>query len=180
MNSNIYEYHLLKTEDRKKRLNRILQYRFSVNDLISSDQINYKLYFYRFKSYLFITDYFPETWENNSNRVNKLLCKEENKRVNIRKITLTCIGIFHNEISAKNMDAAFVANGSLVVDEKKLPELNISRKLNIYWTILKPWAKQFNYRIIEVLEYNAIILIKNESKLSDQQIRDDYIEFKEG
>lgn len=180
MDRGIFKYQFSKTKTQNGIFSCLIQYTFFAKCLSSNKKIEYVFDLFKLKSYLYITVYYPAIWDGHSDRTNKLLSKEEDLRVNFRKMTLTCFYIFHKEVSPHSIDAAFVANGSLVKGEQLLPGLNISRKLKLYWEILKPVAEELNYRIVEVLEYNAIVLIKKESNIPDQQIWNDYAEFKKG
>ncbi len=179
MGLSVYNYQLVKQESRNDIFDCLIQYAFQVTGNSDAPPIDYTFNFSRYKSYLYITDYFPTLWVHHVDRANKLLSVEENQAVNFRKITLTCFYIFHQEISTLDENAAFVACGSYLHGEKSLPEIKISRKLKLYLAILKPIAENLGYRIVEIFNLNAFVMIKDSSGIPDEQIRNDYQEFKE-
>ena len=178
MTPDIYKYQFSKIQVRDDRAKYLIQYLFEVNTR-GGGKIDYALNFYKYRSFIYITDFFPLKWENDKDCFHKLLSSEEGIRVNFRKIAVTCFLIFHQRISILNNDAAFVVSGSYIKDEKPLQGLNYSRKLKLYDTIFRPVAAAFDYRIVEVFDHNAIILIKTSSKLTDHQVRSEYLCFKQ-
>lgn len=178
MDRNIFDYHFVQEAKQKGKLKDLIQFGFAVDDINSKKQIPYLFNFYAFKSYLYITDYFPAMWENHPDRVNKLLSQETGFKVNFKKITLTCFYIFHEEIVSKNKDAAFIANGSLIAGEEYLADVNISRKLMLYWKILTPHIEAHDYRTVDLFKHNAFAIVKKTHPMTDEEIIRDYDNFK--
>ncbi len=175
----IFPYRFSKKKERNDHFEYLHQFSFSADNLEGKNPVDYLVNFYRYKQYLYIIDFFPKEWNNQPDCTNKILCREEEARVNFRKITKTCFMIFHHEISPIHEDAALVISGSLTKDEQPLPGLNISRKLNFYQQILEPIAQSLNYRMIKIFEHNTIIFIKKTSTLSDEKIIKDFVQFKQ-
>jgi hypothetical protein len=178
MQYDIYDYRFSKKEVRENAAAKhLIQYVFQVNCLNKKCDLNYLLNLYEYKSYLYITDIFPAVWENDDECFHKLISME-GYTVNFRKIAITCLMIFHEKISPHNINAAMVISGSYVKGEKPDPVLNISRKLKLYWNLFKPIAAELNYKFVEVLNYNAVILINRNCNITEEKIIADYIEFK--
>ncbi len=155
-----------------------IQYLFSANCLKSAVEIEYALNLNKFGSWLYISDFFPLKWQRDSKCFQKLLSVEENMAVNFKKVSVTAFMIFHYRVAPTNVDASFVISGSYIDGEKPLPGLNYSRKLKLYWYWVEPIAVKYGYKIVEVLDYNAIVLVSKKSKLEDETIRDEYIRFR--
>jgi len=178
MSSAFYPYHFVKQKERSDVFDYFIQFSFEVPTIDRQASVTYVNNIFRYKSYLYITDFFPKRWDGDVDRVNKLLSVEENIAVNFRKITLTCFYIFHSEIISKHEEAGFAVSGSFVHGEKPLPGQNISRKLKLYLEILQPVAIGLDYRIVPLFECNAFIIVKKNNVKSDQQIVNDFTEFK--
>lgn len=178
MQYDIYKYNLSKFIIRNDHPAKyLIQYGFKVNCLNKNCSLNYLLNFYKYKSYLYITDFFPAVWENDENCFRRLT-STEGLTINIRKTVITCLLIFHERIRPMNHDSAMVISGSYLDGEKPDPEFKISRKLKLYWNIFKPLALDLNLKIVELLDLNAVILIDRNTKYTDAEIRADYLEFK--
>ena len=175
----IFPYRFSKEKKRNDRFEYLHQFSFSANNLEGGNPVYYLVNFYRCKQYLYIIDFFPEEWNNQPDCTNKILCREEEARVNFRKIIKTCFTIFHHEISPIHEDAALVISGSLTKDEQPLPGLSISRKLKFYWQVLEPIAQSLNYRMIKIFEMSTIIFIRKSSTLPDEKISKDFVQFKQ-
>lgn len=173
-----YPYQFGKIQICNDNLKYLIQYQFKVNCMNSNKVLDYALNFYKYDKFLYITDYFPVKWENDSKCFQKLLSTEENISVNVKKIVTTCFMIFHERIIRINKNAGFVVSGSYVEGEKPLPGLNYSRKLKLYWLIFKPLVSALHYKIVEIFDYNAIVIIRNDCQISDEMIREKYLDFK--
>lgn len=176
MAKEIYEYRLIKRNDEKY----FLQFRLGTVDLKSKKEFPYLANFKGVGTNrrLYYCDFFPAVWEDHPDKLNKLLSKETGVMVNIRKITVTCFYIFHEQIAAENSSAVFIVSGSLLKGEELLPGINISRKLKLYREILVPHGRDLGYRAVEILNYNAVAFVKNQNKTDDSVIQGEYADFK--
>ncbi len=180
MNTAIYDYQVSRQNIPGKFDICHRQFSFEVPHINTNSTITYLADFRCLDTnrHLFYCDYYPAIWKNHPDKLNKLLCHETAIRVNFRKITLTCFYIFHEQIAANDDQAVFVISGSLIKDEKFLPETGISRKLKLYWEILNPYAFDLSYRLVKILNYNAISFAKETNTMTDEEIQNDYANFK--
>jgi len=180
MNTDIFDYQLLTPNDLDDKNMCHRRFSFDVVNINNQSTINYLADFHCIESnrHLYYCDYFPAMWKKHADKLNKLLCHETDVRVNFRKITLTCFYIFHEQIAANDDQAVFVISGSLIKNEQLLPEIDISRKLKLYWQILNPHAFELKYRLVKILNYNAIAFTKESNSITDEDIQQGYANFK--
>jgi len=79
---------------------------------------------------------------------------------------------------ANDPQAVFVISGSLIKGETLLPETGISRKLKLYWEILSPHALKLKYRLVKILDFNAIAYLQETNPIADEVIQKAYANFK--
>jgi len=180
MNTAIYDYQVSRQNNPGKFDICHRRFSFEVPHINTNSTITYLADFRCLATnrHLFYCDYYPAIWKNHHDKLNKLLCNETDIRVNFKKITLTCFYIFHEQLVANDSQAVFVISGSLIKGETLLPETGISRKLKLYWEILSPHALKLKYRLVKILDFNAIAYLQETNPMADEVIQKAYANFK--
>jgi len=129
---------------------------------------------FRFNDYLYITDMFPVKWENEKDRSKRILSREGN-RINMRKLSATCLVAFYEHYMKHDNDATMVIRGSYQHGEK---EEGVSRKLPIYWAIYEPLFETLSLKAVKIFELNAFVMTPKNSRIEDQRIIEDYRTFR--
>ena len=139
-----------------------------------NEKIEYLLNLYRYGTYLYISDILPRLWENEPDCFTRFT-SHEGYAVNMKKISITCLYIFFENVANRNNDAALVISGSYQAGEDKLKD---SRKLKLYKYFFLPYLFELHLRLIGIEGMNAFVLIKKESALQNETIINDYKKFK--
>ncbi len=152
----------------------IVDYKITVPCLNREDTLIYIFRSYCYGSYLYITDYFPQLYENDSRRTSRFT-SHEGYSINMRQLSVTCLAIFVEHFIKNDLRKAMVISGSYQDNENKCGP---SRKLKLYQYFFYPLLTQLNLRSVEMMEYNAFILTCRENPISDNEIRQCYLAFR--
>lgn len=151
-----------------------VDYLLTVPCVNRNDTLIYIFRAYCFKSFLYITDFFPKMYEDDSRRFRRFT-SHEGYSVNMRRLSVTCLAIFVEHFIKVDPRKAMVISGSYQDGEK--PE-GPSRKLRLYRYFFYPLLDQFQLRSVEMMEQNAFILTSRSSPIPDEEIRHSYLTFK--
>lgn len=170
-----YKYLRVKHYDEPNALfNEIKDYELDVPCVDTGYELKYLFRTYRFNSYLYITDIFPAMWENEKDCFKRIL-SHEGHRVNMRKLSVTCLVAFKEHYIKYDTNAAMVISGSYEYGEN---ENQISRKLRLYWAFFQPLLDELSLRVVQIPELNAFVLIDEGSGIEAYRIKEDYQTFK--
>lgn len=129
---------------------------------------------YRYGEWLYITDIFPAIFENDT-RCFKRFTSHEGYTVNMRRLAVTCVFAFIQEILSRNPLGVMVISGSY--EDAEL-EAGPSRKLRLYDYFFRPILSEFGLRKVNMFDNNAFMLLQENSILSASEISLKYLEFK--
>ena len=129
---------------------------------------------YRFGEFLYITDIFPKRFENDD-RCFRRFTSREGFSVNMRRLSVTCLMIFVEHFIKKDVRNAMVVSGSYEDNE---PPHGPSRKLKLYHYFFSPLLSSLQLRSVEMMEGNAFILVSQNNPLTDEEIKQTYLDFK--
>ena len=173
----IFPYRYLKVkhyDDPNALFNEIKDYELDVDCIETGTELKYLFRTYKFSSYLYITDIFPAMWENEKDCFKRLL-SHEGHRVNMRKLSVTCLIAFKEHYIKHAIDSAMVISGSYEYGE----DVNqISRKLRLYWAFFQPLLEKLSLKVVQIPELNAFVLIDRNSGIESNHIKEDYQTFK--
>lgn len=174
---NIFPYRALKTKlfsEPETLFGEIKDYELDVPCIDTGAKLKYIFRTYRFNSYLYITDIFPAMWENEKDCFKRILSHEGN-RVNMRRLSVTCLVAFKEQYIRHHKDSAMVISGSYEYGED---ETAVSRKLRLYWAFFTPLLDNLSLRAVQISSLNAFVLIDKNSMKRDRDIIEEYITFK--
>lgn len=173
----IFPYRYLKTQlytEQDSLFREIKDYELDVPCLDTGQELKYLFRTYRFNSYLYITDIFPAMWENEKDCFKRIL-SHEGHRVNMRRLSVTCLVAFKEYYIKYDINSAMVISGSYEYGED---EKQVSRKLRLYWSFFEPLLDILSLRVIQIEELNAFVLTDKKSDIEPYRIKEDYQTFK--
>lgn len=170
----IYDYKYIKTATDRAPFDAVIDYGLKVPCTGRDVMLDYIFRSYRYGSWLYVTDIFPQMYENDNNCF-KRFTSHEGLAVNMRRLSVTCVVIFVNHFIAQDPDSAMVISGSYAPGE---PAEGMSRKLKLYRYFFMPLLDELDLRSVDMLDANAFILVSKGNCLSDDEIRQKYMEFK--
>jgi len=173
----IFPYGYLDTKlypDPEALFSEIRDYGLGVPCMDTGSELKYLFRTYRFNSYLYITDIFPAMWENEKDCFKRIL-SHEGHRVNMRRLSVTCLIAFKKHYISLDINSAMVISGSYEYGED---ESQVSRKLRLYWAFFAPLLDSLSLRAVQIQDFNAFILIDKDSSIEDKRIIEDYRTFK--
>jgi len=171
----IYDYCFKKKIETPGQLTSSLtQYQIFAFQTDSGLPIEYLYNIYAFNQDLMITDIFPAQWEGEQDCFQKLTSLQ-GMPVNMKKISLTCLGIFYKDFLSVSPNAGMVVSGSYLPGEDTG---QVSRKLRLYKSIFYPWLNNLGLIPIEIFNLNAFIMVGKDTKLSQEDYLNNYITFK--
>ncbi|NLF44420.1 MAG: hypothetical protein GX587_17150 [Bacteroidales bacterium] len=172
----IYDYCFNKNIETPAQLTSSLtQYRIFAFQTNSGLPIEYLYNLYSFKQDLLITDIFPAQWEGEQDCFQKLTSLR-GMPVNMKKISLTCLGIFYKDFLTINPNAGMVVSGSYLPAEDTG---QVSRKLRLYKSIFYPYLNNLGLIPIEIFNLNAFIIVGKETMKNMDDYLNDYKSFKQ-
>ncbi|MFV0419375.1 MAG: hypothetical protein ACK5KT_11675 [Dysgonomonas sp.] len=174
---NIFPYRYLRTKqfpESEALFGEIKDYELDVPCIDTGVELKYIFRSYRFNTYLYITDIFPAMWENDNDCFKRILSHEGN-RVNMRRLSVTCLLAFKEHYIRQDIDSAMVISGSYEYGEN---ETAVSRKLRLYWAFFAPLLDLLSLRVVQISSLNAFVLIDKNSAKKDRDIVEEYITFK--
>ncbi len=170
----LFEYYLEQTTYNNHPFDKCIDYVLYVPCENRPDVLEYVFRSYKYGDWLYITDIFPRIFADDSNCF-KRFTSHEGYLVNMRCLALTCLHIFVQEIMALEPLSVLVISGSYEIGEK---EQGASRKLKVYRYLFRSVLHKFNLRVFEMLDSNAFMIVKENSPLTDAEIKTKYLEFK--
>ncbi len=93
----------------------------------------------------------------------------------MRRVSVTCLSIFVSQYIDEDKNAVMVVSGSYGEEEDKSGP---SRKLRLYGAFFEPLAEKLNLRVLHIPEMNAFMLMDRRADMPDEQIKNNYAEFK--
>ena len=170
----IFEYSFYKTCKGCFPFRETTDYKLVVPCIYREETLTYIFRSYSFGEFLYITDIFPQ-WYENDERCFKRFTSRDGFFVNMRKLSVTCLMIFVEHFLKKDVRNSMAISGSYEDNEK--PE-GASRKLKLYNYFFRPLLEQLDLRSVDIFEENAFILTHKNNILSDNNIRQEYLNFK--
>lgn len=174
---NIFPYRYLRTKlfsEPEALFKEIKDYELDVPCIDTGVELKYIFRSYRFNTYLYITDIFPAMWENDNDCFKRILSHEGN-RVNMRRLSVTCLVAFKEQYISQHTDSAMVISGSYEYGED---ETAVSRKLRLYWAFFAPLLDDLSLKAVQISRLNAFVLIDKNNAKKDRDIVEEYITFK--
>lgn len=174
---NIFPYRYLRTKQfpgSEALFREIKDYELDVPCIDTGVELKYIFRTYQFNSFLYITDIFPAIWENEKDCFKRILSHEGN-RVNMRRLSITCLLAFKEHFIRQDIDSAMVISGSYGYGED---ETAVSRKLRLYWAFFAPLLDDLSLRAVQISSLNAFVLIDKNNAKKDRDIIEEYITFK--
>lgn len=168
------EYRYLKSTGPNGRFEEVIDYLLKVPCVNREDVLDYIFRLYRYDTHLYITDMFPKMWENDPNCF-KRFTSHDGFSINMRKLSVCCLRIFVEHFIKNNIDSVLVISGSYAPTEE---EHGASRKLRLYWHFFEPLLEELNLKAIMMSEWNAFLLVSNDSKTDTTLLKDTYLKFK--
>ncbi|HBZ33820.1 MAG TPA: hypothetical protein DEO38_01835 [Bacteroidales bacterium] len=169
-----YAYRHIRTTGPSGPFEQIIDYLIDVPLINASGSILYFLRLYRYSSFLYISDIFPQEYESDQ-RCFKRFTSHEGKAVDMWQLSVSGVRVFFETIAAADNDAVFVVSGSYQDGEE---EKGQSRKLRIYRFALRQLCAELNLRTVEMPEQNAFFLTTTDCRFSEQEIKQIYLNFK--
>lgn len=155
--------------------NETIDYRITVPCINIEKSLEYIYRLYKFGSYIYITDIFPEIFANDTKCFQRLT-SHEGFSINMRKLSITCLKIFITEfINNNNVNNVMVISGSYEINETANGP---SRKLRLYWYFFYPLFERYELIAINLFDKNAFLIYSKHSTLNSETIINDYLEFK--
>lgn len=170
----IFEYGFDKAFKGDAPFEETIDYTLTVPCVNRDETLSYIFRSYRFGEYLYITDIFPKIF-GNDNRCFRRFTSHEGFTVNMRRLSVTCLVIFVEHFMSEDVRRAMVISGSYEDNE---PPHGPSRKLRLYNYFFSPLLDEFKLRSVEMIDENAFILVSRDNPLTDEEIKQNYLDFK--
>lgn len=138
------------------------------------ETLDYIFRSYRYGEWLYITDIFPVMFENDSQCFRRFT-SHEGYVVNMRRLAVTCLFAFVQEILRRDPLGVMVISGSYEEGENNS---KLSRKLRLYNYFFQSIIAGLGIRQVNMFENNAFFLLRADSPLKDEEITSKYLEFK--
>lgn len=170
----LFDYRPGKITKGNELFEEIVDYHLKVPCENCPEILDYIFRSYRYGEWLYITDIFPVMFENDR-RCYKRFTSHEGYVVNMRRLAVTCLFAFVQEIMSRNPLGVMVISGSYEDGENEnMP----SRKLRLYNYFFQSILSELNIRKVDMFESNAFMLLREDSPLMDSDILLKYLEFK--
>lgn len=170
----IFDYRYIKTAYDQKPFEEIVEYSLKVPCTNKEEVLDYIFRSYRYKSHMYITDIFPKMYESD-NKCFQHITSREGHTVNMRKLSVSCLLIFVKHFIGADKNSAMVISGSYEIGE---PQNSMSRKLKLYWYFFSPLLDTLGLHSVNMFDQNAFILISKNSHWKEENIRQEYTNFK--
>lgn len=168
------EYGYLKSTGQTGAFEEVIDYLLKVPCVNRDDILDYIFRLYRYGEHLYVTDMFPLLYENDDNCF-KRFTSHDGFSVNMRRLSVCCLRIFAEHFIKNNKNAVMVISGSYAPSEEEHGE---SRKLRLYWHFFEPLLEELNLKAVMMTEWNAFLLLSNNSELDETILKKTYIKFK--